>query len=178
MNTQIFYFFYNLAHHSNFFDSVVVFFAVYFPLVVCVLAGVFLLIHHEVFSAERTFLQLSKKWQEIALVFLTSGFAWVCAKVLKTLIHTSRPFIALPGVHPLFIESGFAFPSGHATFFMALAFALFFTHKKLGYIFMIFAFIIGIARVTAGVHFPGDILGGFILGAGIAYLVAFWTKNI
>ena len=75
---------------------------------------------------------------------------------------------------PLFSESGYAFPSGHATFFMALAFALFFNHKKAGYVFILFALLIGIARIIAGVHFPVDILGGFILG----FFIAFFVKNV
>ena len=33
---------------------------------------------------------------------------------------------------------------------------------------MFFALIIGIARIMAGVHFPIDILGGFVLGSLIA----------
>jgi undecaprenyl-diphosphatase len=60
---------------------------------------------------------------------------------------------------------------------MALAFALFFSHKKIGYIFMFFAFLIGIARIIAGAHFPVDILGGFILGILTAYLVRFLSKK-
>jgi len=42
---------------------------------------------------------------------------------------------------------------------------------------MFFAFLIGIARIIAGVHFPIDILGGFILGAGIAYLIKLATSR-
>jgi membrane-associated phospholipid phosphatase len=64
---------------------------------------------------------------------------------------------------------------------MALAFAVFFSHKKAGYIFICFAFLIGLARITAGVHFPVDIFGGFVLGAMIACSVKFlydkFTKN-
>jgi len=61
---------------------------------------------------------------------------------------------------------------------MALAFAIFLTHKKVGYWFMFFALLIGIARIIVGVHFPIDILGGFILGALIAYLVRFVYDKI
>ncbi len=57
---------------------------------------------------------------------------------------------------------------------MALAVALFFHHKKTGYLFMLFAVIIGIARIAGGVHFPIDILGGIVLGATVAYFV----KNV
>src|SRR3989344_5189935 len=127
MNEAVFYFFYNLAHQSVFFDELIVFFA----------AGVTLIIAH----------------------------------FLKILINMPRPFDAIANVSALFTESGQAFPSGHAAFFSALAFAIFFINKKAGYVFMLFALLIGLARIMAGVHFPVDILGGFTLGIAVAFLV-------
>ena len=94
--------------------------------------------------------------------------------ILKHFIHAPRPFVALSNIHSLFSETGYAFPSGHATFFGALAVAIFFLDKKVGLRFMTFALLIGLARIIAGVHFPVDILGGFALGA----LVAFFVKNV
>jgi membrane-associated phospholipid phosphatase len=174
MNYDIFSFFYNLAHQSNFFDHVVIFIAVWFPYLVIFIAGVFLLMHHEVFKAENTFQVFLEKKKEILRAFFAGIVAWVLAYVLKFLFHTLRPFDLFPQVHPIFPENGFGFPSGHATFFMALAFSIFFFHKKAGYVFIFFALIIGIARVIGGVHFPSDILGGFILGS----LVAYFLKNV
>ncbi len=171
MNNSIFYFFYNLAHQSAFFDQLVVFFAQTFPYVVIILAGLFLLFHYEVFKAESTFQVFLQKKKEILLVFFAGGAAWVLSKILKILIHTSRPFEKLSDVQPLLPETGFAFPSSHATFFAALAVGIFLKHKKAGYVFMFFALLIGVARIIAGVHFPIDILGGFILGSLIAYFL-------
>ncbi|MDP2789436.1 MAG: phosphatase PAP2 family protein [bacterium] len=171
MNETIFYFFYNFAHQSPFIDSVVVFFARTFPYIVVILAGVFLLMHHEVFQAESPWQIFMQKKKEILRAFFTGASAWVLAYVLKILFHAPRPFDALPQVTSLIPESGFAFPSGHSTFFMALAVSIFFSHKKAGYVFVSFALLIGIARIMAGVHFPVDILGGFVLGAVIAYFL-------
>ena len=88
--------------------------------------------------------------------------------------------MVLENIRPLFPETGFAFPSGHATFFAALAISIFFLNKKVGYIFIFFALLIGLARIMAGVHFPIDILGGFILGSLVAYLFGciFYKKCI
>ncbi|OGI65561.1 hypothetical protein A2647_03765 [Candidatus Nomurabacteria bacterium RIFCSPHIGHO2_01_FULL_40_24b] len=171
MNNQIFFFFYNLAHQSKFLDQVVVFFAVYFPYVVIFLAGIFLLMHHEVFKTESTFQVFLEKKKEIFSSFLTGILAWILTHALKFLFSSMRPFEVLPQIQPLISKTSSAFPSGHAAFFMALAISIFFFHKKAGYWFMLFALVIGIARVIAGVHFPIDILGGFIFGALIAYFV-------
>lgn len=178
MNNRIFYFFYNLAHQSALVDKLIVFFGVYFPYIVVIMAGLFLLFHHEVFRAENPWKVFLQKKKEILLAFFTGSLAWVLAKVLKLFIHTARPFVAMPNVHALFPESGYAFPSGHATFFSALAVSIFFFHKKAGYVFILFAVIISFARIAGGVHFPVDIVGGFILGAIVSYAVAFFMKNV
>lgn len=174
MNNTIFYFFYNLAHQSKIFDGLIIFFAVYFPYIVVILAGLFLLFHHEILKAENPYRVFLEKKKEILMVFFSGFLAYFISVILKILFHTSRPFLILPDVQALFPETGYAFPSGHATFFMALAFSIFFLHKKAGYLFMLFALLIGLARIVAGVHFPIDILGGFILGA----LVAYFVKNV
>ena len=170
VNESIFYFFYNFAHQSAYLDWVIMFFAQTFSYIVAMLAGLFLLFHHEVFRAENPLQVFLQKKKEILLVFFSGTLGWVVAKVLKIIIGTSRPLDALLA-EPLFTETGYAFPSGHATFFMALAVSLFFYHKKVGYLFMFFAVLIGLARIAGGVHFPIDILGGFALGALVAYFV-------
>lgn len=177
MNETIFYFFYNLAHKSDLFDQIVVFFAVWFPYLVIIMAGVFILMHHEVLRAQEPFKVFLQKKKEIFAVFIPTVIAGVISVILKILIHTQRPFDVFSQVSSLFPEIGNAFPSFHATVFSALAFSIFFLHKKVGLRFMIFALIIGLARIIGGVHFPVDILGGFALGALVAYSVAYFTKN-
>ncbi len=169
MNETIFYFFYNLAHRSEMLDQMIVFFALYFPYLVIMLAGLFLLFHHDVFKAENPYQVFLQKKKEILMVFFVSGFAWIVAKLLKLILHISRPVTELSNIDPLLLKTDFSFPSGHATFFVALAFSIFFMHKKAGYWFLFFALIIGITRIMAGVHFPLDILVGFVLGSAIAY---------
>ena len=177
MNNTIFFFLYGLAHQSKIFDDTVIFFAVYFPYIVIILAGLFLLFHHEVFRAENPFQVFLQKKKEILMVFFIGIIAYVADTIIKIIVHTQRPFDVFPQVHPLFAESWYSFPSGHATFFMALAFSIFFLQKKAGYIFIVFALLIGVARIVAGVHFPIDILGGFLLGFLISYFFSF-RKNI
>jgi undecaprenyl-diphosphatase len=173
INNKIFFALYNFAHQSLLFDKVVVFFADIFPYIVILSAGIFLLIHHEVVTSKNPFGVLAQKWKEIVLVFFSGISAWCISQILKILIHTQRPFLVFKDVSSLLSESGFAFPSGHATFFMALGMAIYLSHKKAGYYFIFFAFLIGLARIIAGVHFPIDIIGGFILGIFVAYFVKF-----
>jgi membrane-associated phospholipid phosphatase len=173
MNNTIFFFFYNLAHQSVLMDRLIVFTAEIFPYLVLILAGLFILFHHEIFRADNPFQVLRQKYKEMFPVFFSVIFAYLIAYVLKILLHAPRPFTTLNGVDSLFMQTDYAFPSGHAMVFMALAIAIFLTHKKAGYIFIFFAILIGLARIIAGVHFPADILGGFILGAALAVLTRY-----
>lgn len=174
MNQSIFFFFYNFAHQSKLLDQIIIFFADVFPYFVISFSFLFLIFHHEVLLSKNPIKEFIKKWKEIILVFFSGALAWFFAYVLKYIFHTARPFDIFSKVISLFSETGYAFPSGHATFFMALAIAIFFNHKKVGYIFIFFALLIGIARIMAGVHFPIDILGGYILG----FVIAFFLKNV
>jgi undecaprenyl-diphosphatase len=63
-----------------------------------------------------------------------------------------------------------AFPSSHTSFFFALSFALFLFNTSLACIFLALSFVIAIARIFCGVHWPSDIIGG-ILSAIISFLI-------
>src|SRR3989339_1174633 len=173
LNSNIFYFFYNLSHQSVFLDDLIVFVAHMLPYLVIVSAFIYLLVHHEVITSKNPFEALKQKWKEIVLVFFSGGIAWCVATLLKFVFHTNRPYLALQDIEPLISKTDYSFPSGHATFFMALGVAMYLSHKKSGYVFILFALLIGLARIAVGVHFPVDILGGFLLGGFIAYCVSF-----
>ncbi len=171
MNDAIFLFFYNLAHRNDLSDQTIIFLADTLPYVAILGAGIFLLFHHEVFKAESPFQVLKQKYKEIGLVFFSGALAWTLAHILKFFIGWPRPVDSLKDIITLFEKTGYGFPSGHAAFFMALAFSIYFSHKKAGYAFMALAVLVSLARISAGVHYPVDILGGFLLGALVAYLV-------
>jgi undecaprenyl-diphosphatase len=63
-------------------------------------------------------------------------------------------------------------------FFSALAMSLYFINKRIGILYFIVALIVGLARVASGVHFPIDILVGYILGIIIAVIFKFIFKKI
>jgi len=177
MNNQIFFFLYSFAHRFEILDKIIIFFAVYFPGVVIIAAGLFLLFHHEIFKAESPFQLFLLKKKEILLVFFSGALTWALAIFLQLLFRIPRPALGLSNVYPLFTETAFSFPSGHTMFFSALAFELFLINKRTGYLFILFALIIGLARIAAGVHYPIDVLAGFILGFVVAYIVKKLSGN-
>jgi hypothetical protein len=100
------------------------------------------------------------------LVFLFSAFtnSW-----LKVLFAVPRPFVLDPSVG-LAHETSFALPSGHAqgsaTFWGLLAVRF---RAPWGLVLaIVLPLIIGFTRIYLGVHYPTDLLLGWLLGWGIA----------
>lgn len=80
----------------------------------------------------------------------------------------------LTGAHALIPHpTDNSFPSGHALFSAALLVGMWrFLHKwKLFVVGLVFALITASCRVLGGVHYPGDIIGGWIFGGLSAWLV-------
>ncbi len=95
----------------------------------------------------------------------------IITEAVRFLYPIARPFVTL-GFTPLIGESGASFPSGHVTFFFAIAFTLFFAlDRKWGTWFLVLSTLVGVARIFVGVHYPMDILGGIVIGF-VSYLIA------
>jgi undecaprenyl-diphosphatase len=61
-----------------------------------------------------------------------------------------------------------SFPSGHAATSFAAATVLSFAWPRWAPAFFLLALAIGFSRVYVGVHYPLDIVGGALLGIGVA----------
>lgn len=122
-----------------------------------------------------------KKHINLSIYFLfivCSGF--IANALLKLLIQRPRPTYL-----PLYSEVDFSFPSGHTMeafiFFITLTYLYYHLTKKkyLSLLFLILFLVItvfiGISRIYLGVHYPSDILGGFI--AGFLWFVWVITAN-
>ncbi len=72
----------------------------------------------------------------------------------------------------------FGFVSGHATnaFAFAVFSALILKHRLITISLLVWASVVAYSRVYLGVHFPGDILGGAVLGSGLAFFFSFLHK--
>jgi len=98
--------------------------------------------------------------------------------LIKFFIALPRPFEFVDIVSPLFIYKDLgSFPSGHALVFFALATYSRYINSRFSTLYMVFAFIISISRVMAGVHFIFDIVFGALLGFCVSFAVVHALKH-
>lgn len=95
----------------------------------------------------------------------------ISARVLKPGIGRVRPCHELENVRLLISCGGkHSFPSSHAANSFAVAVTLAFFYRRYTVFAIAVAGLVGLSRVFVGVHYPGDVLGGFILGSLCAFL--------
>jgi len=89
----------------------------------------------------------------------------VANTAIKNLFALPRPFFYDPSI-ALIVVGGYTFPSGAAQGSMLLALMVWdlFRSKKLIPWLILYVFIISLSRNLLGVHFPLDILGGWVVG--------------
>ncbi|MDO8590953.1 MAG: phosphatase PAP2 family protein [bacterium] len=173
VNTSLFLLLNSLAGQSALIDWIIVFFAKYLAYVL-VATFIFGIIFWRVSRAEKI------KAITAAIVSGVLGRV-IFVETIRLFYHHPRPFAALSEVRQLFPETGYSFPSGHATFFFALSAVVYQYNKKAGIAFFVLSAIMGLARIAAGVHYPLDILAGALLGwfvgLGTCVLVERFGKN-
>lgn len=103
---------------------------------------------------------------------------FISGKILKDLIGRLRPCNVLDGVNLLVYCGKYSFPSSHASNIIALAVAGSYYFRRAAVPLFILAAVIGYSRIYVGVHYPLDILGGYLLGGMIAASVIYVEKRI
>jgi len=120
------------------------------------------------------YMQRRKKKKELILLLLSTLGSYGLNFTLKNIFLRSRPI-----KYFLIEQGGYSFPSGHSmvsmTFYTAMTFLITrkIHNKKLRTILWILnsltIFLIGFSRIYLGVHWPTDVVMGFIIGLIFIY---------
>ena len=118
-----------------------------------------------------------------ALVVLLSGVPLLLGLLLKELVGRARPDLWLTGPEP----SGLSFPSGHASFAMIFGGILIVVigeavspapaRRAIQLFLILLILAIGASRVYLGVHWPSDVIGGYLYG-GVALLGLTYLRKV
>ncbi len=126
---------------------------VFVPIVTALLAG---------------FLWLKRYRNHALLLAVSVGGASLMSLALKVFFGRLRPDLW----EHLVLETTFSFPSGHAIASTALAAsivaALWFTRWRVQAVWLgvLYVLVIGFTRLYLGVHYPSDIIAGWLVGIG------------
>jgi len=114
----------------------------------------------------------------------------VANPMIKNVFLRYRPYMVHPEVKCLkpvhegdiydALLQGYSFPSGHTSNSSAMYFSLPMYLKKnwLLIIGILLPFLIGLSRVCLGVHYPTDVMAGWLLGAVVVGVMTFLQKKI
>lgn len=96
--------------------------------------------------------------------------------ILGSLFYENRPFVDHPDAILILNHAADAsFPSDHAVGTMAIACGILFYDWNLGTKMVYGSILVGVSRVFVGNHYPGDVLGAFIL---VWVITAVYNKTI
>ena len=95
--------------------------------------------------------------------------------ILGSMFYENRPFVDHQVNLIVSHAADASFPSDHAVGTMAIASGILFYHWNLGTKMVYGSILVGFSRVFVGNHYPGDILGAFIL---VWVITALYNKTL
>jgi membrane-associated phospholipid phosphatase len=113
-----------------------------------------------------------RRWERrngAVLATVSAGLALLLNQPIAHLVARARPYVAHPAHAHLLIARSHdpSFPSDHATGGFALALGVWAYDRWLGTILLVLGAILSFARVYVGTHYPGDVVGGALIGASV-----------
>jgi undecaprenyl-diphosphatase len=112
---------------------------------------------------------LWRRWGVLVMTVLAVAVADLAARGLKEIFDTERPNVRYAEPKTLVpAPHDHSFPSGHAATSFAAATVLTAARPRWGPLWFLLALAVGFSRVYVGVHYPLDVVGGAVLGIGVA----------
>lgn len=123
-------------------------------------------------------------WRHGAIGAAVIGGAALAVEIIKSTVERARPDL----LEPIIEAYGFSFPSGHASLSMVaygilavLVSRSFLPRRTRVAVYgaaVALVFLIGLSRVWLGVHYPSDVIAGWVAGATVVLVFASVTRGV
>ncbi|EHQ30611.1 phosphatase PAP2 family protein [Mucilaginibacter paludis] len=116
--------------------------------------------------------------QNALYVGSSTVLSYALTTLIKHIVKRPRPFVRNINFVPVYRAQNSSFPSGHTSSTFATATALSIAYPK-WYVIApsyLWAGAVGYSRMYLGVHYPTDVAGGIVVGAGSAASTLFLKK--
>ena len=109
----------------------------------------------------------------VAWAAIGAVVAYGVSQIIGHAVGRPRPFTVFTHAEVLVHKANdFGFPSDHAIVAGAVTAGLFLVNRRLAIISGVLALLIAFARVYVGVHYPGDVIVGLLVGAAVVLILS------
>lgn len=105
------------------------------------------------------------------LSLLSMAIALLINQIIGHIYFRPRPFTAHSVTQLIDHSADSSFPSDHTSFAFGIAWLIMFKDRRIGTFALLIGVLVGISRVFVGVHYPGDVLAGALVGLVAAVFV-------
>ena len=126
------------------------------------------------------FFSISKQQKREMVIFslITLPIIFIISRLASKLYFNPRPFVVENFLPLISHAADNGFPSDHTLLSAAVASIIFVFNKKIGILLGLLAVLVGMARVTAGVHHYIDIFGSILIVTVVVFLTRRFLKKI
>lgn len=166
------------GHHTAFLDELMT-----------LVTGKFIWIPLYLFLIDMLYKKLGAKYTLLTLIAVGLAIFMadqICASLIRPYVGRMRPTNPDNPIYPLitivegYARGGYGWPSCHAanTFALATLLSIVFRSKAFTGCIFFWAVLVSYSRIYLGVHYPGDIICGALIGSFLGYLSIVITTRL